>query len=181
MIPRFIKDDPDELAAFIEGIGRGLIAFDGRPAAGKTPLAREMAKRLACSAVDVDVFLPLVDDPDFAATKNSHFVDKLRIDNLRFTVKASGPLVLMSGVFARQVVERLQITAAAFVWVECASLSRLDQMIRYFFEYDEGALHFPSKHRLYPDVQTYIDTYDARRPDVIYMNAFADRKLAADG
>jgi len=176
MIPRFIRDDPDELAAFIEDIGRGLIAFDGRPAAGKSPLAREMAKRLACTAVDVDDFLPMVDDADFAATRNRHFVDMLRIDDLRFTVKAGGPLVLMSGVLARQVVERLEITAAAFVWVECASLLRLDQMIRDFFDYDEGALHFPNKHRLYKEVQAYIDTYDARRrPDVIYMNAYADR------
>jgi adenylate kinase family enzyme len=175
MLPRFIKDDPDELAVFIKDIGQGLIAFDGRPAAGKSPLAREMAKRLTCTAVDVDDFLPKFDDADFAATRNRHFVDMLRIDNLRFTVKAGGPLVLMSGVLARQVVERLQITAATFVWVEWASLLRLDQMIRDFFDYDEGA-HLLSKHRLYKEVQTYIDTYDARRrPDVIYMNAYADR------
>src|SRR5260370_18295643 len=121
MIPRFIKDDPDELAVFIEDIGRGLIAFDGRPAAGKSPLAREMAKRLTCTAVDVDDFFPKVDDADFAATRNRHFVAMLRIATLRLTVKAGGPLALMSGVLARQVLERLQITPAAFVQVQRAS------------------------------------------------------------
>ena len=34
-MPRFIKDDPDELADYLAGIGRGLVAFDGRCTAGR--------------------------------------------------------------------------------------------------------------------------------------------------
>jgi adenylate kinase family enzyme len=177
-MPRFIKDNPEELAAYIVGIGRGLIAFDGRPTAGKTPLARDMAKRVGCAAVDADKFLPVVTDDDFEQRRKGSFVDKLRIDDMRRAIEAGGPLVLLSGVCARQVVERLQASAAAVVWVQKASLSRLDQMCRDFFEYDEDTGVPWSKHSIHKEVQAYIDTYDARRrPDVIYMNAHGDRVL----
>jgi hypothetical protein len=74
------------------------------------------------------------------------------------------------------VIERLQMPAAAVVWVELASLSRLDQMCRTFFDYDEGAGVPPPERSIHVDVQAYIDAYDARRrPDVIYMNAYMDR------
>jgi adenylate kinase family enzyme len=163
VMPQFIKNDPEKLADYIAAIGRGLIAFDGRPSAGKTPLARDMARRLGCTAVDADKFLE---------QQQGAFVEKLRIADMRRTIEAGGPLVLLSGVCARRVIERLELPAAAFVWVEWASLVRLDQMCRDFFEYDEGA-GISSKHPLYKEVQAYIDTYDARRrPDVIYMNTY---------
>ena len=64
-LPRFVKDDPDELADYIAGIGSGLITFDGRCTAGKTSLARDMAGRCNCTAVDVDRFHPATTDDDF--------------------------------------------------------------------------------------------------------------------
>jgi predicted ATPase len=54
---RFIEDDPDELAKYITSLGRGLVVFDGRPGAGKTHLARDVAKRVQCNSVDADAFL----------------------------------------------------------------------------------------------------------------------------
>jgi hypothetical protein len=114
-MPRFIKDDPDELAEYVVGIGRGLVAFDGRPTAGKTPLARDIAKRVGCTAVDADKFLPVVTDDDFEQRRKGSFVEALRIDVMRRAVEAGGPLVLLSGVCARQVIERLQAPAAAVV------------------------------------------------------------------
>jgi hypothetical protein len=177
-MPRFIKDDPDELAEYIAGIGLGLVAFDGRPTAGKTPLARDMTKRVGCTAVDADKFLPVVTDDDFEQRRKGSFVDKLRIDDMRRAIEAGGPLVLLSGVCARQVLERLKIPAAAIVWVQWTSLSRLDQMCRDFLEYDEDAGVRPSKHSIHEQVEAYIDAFDARRrPDVIYMNAYGDRVL----
>jgi hypothetical protein len=175
-MPRFIKDDPDELADYIAGIGRGLVAFDGRCTAGKTPLARDMARRVGCTALDVDRFHPAVTDDDFVERRKLPFVEALRIDDLRRAIEAGGPLVLLSGICAWHVIERLQMPAAAVVWVELASLSRLDQMCRTFFDYDEGAGVPPSKHSIHVEVQVYIDAYDARRrPDVIYLNAYIDR------
>ncbi len=175
-LPRFVKDDPDELADYIAGIGSGLIAFDGRCTAGKTSLARDMAGRCNCTAVDVDRFHPATTDDDFIEARKEPFANAIRIDDLRRTIEAGGPLVLLSGVCARQVVERLKISAAAFVWVQTASLLRLDQMCRDFLEYDEDAGVRPTKHSNYMEVQDYIDAHDARRrADVVYMNAYADR------
>jgi hypothetical protein len=39
---RFIKGQPEELAAHIKSLGRGLVVFDGRPGSGKTYLADDM-------------------------------------------------------------------------------------------------------------------------------------------
>jgi hypothetical protein len=163
-MPRFIKNDPAELAEYIVGIGRGLIAFDGRPTAGKTPLALEMANRVGCTAVDADSFL---------VKQRGVFVDELRIDDMRHAIEAGGQLVLLSGVCAQRVLERLGIPAAAVVWVESASLLRLDQICCDFFEYDEGDMDAPTDLPLYKEVEAYIDTYDARRRcDVVYLNAY---------
>jgi hypothetical protein len=57
-----------------------------------------------------------------------------------------------------------------------ASLSRLDQMCRDFFEYDEDTGVPWSKHSIHAEVHAYINAYDARRrADLIYMNAYANR------
>jgi hypothetical protein len=126
-----------------------------------------MARRLGCSVVDVDKFLPAPEDNPKRA-----FVDALRIADLRRAIEDGGPLVLMSGVCARQVVERLGLTAAAFVWIERASSVRLDQISRDFFDYDDLA-DTPSQHPLYKEVEAYIVARNARlRPDVIYLNAY---------
>jgi adenylate kinase family enzyme len=175
-MPHFIKDDPDELAAYIADVGRGLVAFDGRPTAGKTALARDIARRVGCTAIDIDKFHPALTDDDFEERRKLSFVQALRIDDMHRAIEAGGALVLLSGVCAWQVVERVQVPAASVVWVQRASLIRLEQMCRDFFEYDEDVGVPWSKHSIHEEVQTYIDRYDARRrPDVIYMNAYADR------
>lgn len=168
-MPRFIKNNPAELAKYIAGIGRGLVAFDGRPTAGKTPLAVEMASRVGCTAVDADKFL----------VKNQGvFVDALRIDDMRHAIEAGGPLVLLSGLCAQRVLERLGMIAAAVIWVESASLLRLDQMCRDFYEYDEGDVDAPDDLPAYKEVEAYIETYDPRRRcDVVYLNAYGGHAL----
>jgi hypothetical protein len=175
VMPRFIKDDPDELLSYLAGIGRGLVAFDGRSGAGKTPLAREMARRIGGAAVDVDAYLPKATDTDL--TRGLDFADMLHIEDLRRAIEAGGPLVLMSGVCARPVLERLQLPAAAIVWVQWAPLLRLDQICRDFLDYDEDAIAPGGRKRsIHAEVQTYVDAYDARRrADVVFINAYADR------
>jgi hypothetical protein len=100
-VPDFIKDDPDKLADYIAGVGRGLIAFDGRPTAGKTPLALDMARRVGCTAVDVDKFHPAFGKDAIVEARKLPFADALRIDELRRAIEAGGPLVLLSGICAR--------------------------------------------------------------------------------
>lgn len=163
-MPRFIKNDPAELAEYIKEIGRGLIAFDGRPTAGKTSVAANMASRVGCTAVDADKFLV----KDLGV-----FVDALRIDDLRQGIEAGGPLVLLSGVCAQRVLKQLGRSAAAVVWVEIASPLRIDQICRDFYEHDEGDNEAPDNLPLYKEVEAYIAAYDARRRcDVVYLNAY---------
>ena len=133
------------------GIGRGLIAFDGRPTASKTPLARDGQPR----------WLHRCRADSFLVKQRGVFVDELRIDDMHHAIEAGGQLVLLSGVCAQRVLERLGIPAAAVVWVESASLLRLDQICRDFFEYDEGDMDAPTDLPLYKEVEAYIDTYDA--------------------
>lgn len=82
VMPRFIKNDPTELGDYVTGVGRGLVIFDGRPMAGKTPLARDIARRIGCNAVDADDFLRRIGDDEFDPTRGRSFIDLLRMDQL---------------------------------------------------------------------------------------------------
>jgi hypothetical protein len=141
-------------------------------------MAREMARRLRCTYLDSDSFHPAVTDDDFIQARKRLFADALRIDEMRRAVETGGPLVLLSGICARQVIARLQLPAAAFVWIQHASLTRMEQMCRDFLDYDEDAGVPINKHSIHQDVQAYIDSNDdpRRQADVIYMNAWGDRE-----
>ena len=155
---RFINNDPEELAAYLKSLTNGLVVFDGRSGAGKTPLAADMAKRLGCKSADADrCFL----DPD-----KGMFVGALRLDDMRSSLNASlaiSPLVLLSTILARRVVERLEIAVAAFVWVES-----LDD-----YNDPPEAIVSIKPTPLRAEVTTYMEAYKARdRADVLYVNAW---------
>ena len=164
---RFIKSDPEELAAYIGSLNRGLVVFDGRPGSGKTYLAEAMALRLRCKAADADHrFL----DPD-----KGMFVGALRLDQMRNWINASfstSPLVLLSTVCARKAIELAKLSATAFIWVEQASLARLDRAEDEFDHYDDDAAPLGTS-KLRDEVEAYITTYDARRriDQIVYFNA----------
>src|SRR5258707_10965733 len=89
-MPQVIENDPAKLAAYITSVGNGLIVFDGRPLAGKSYLARTLAKQLGCTFVDGD---------DFLVRDQGMFVDALRFDDLCRTIDtAAAPPVLLATV-----------------------------------------------------------------------------------
>ena len=106
-----ITDSPDELAACLAN-SEGLIVFDGCTGAGKSTLMHDMAARLGCDAIEVDCFI------------NKHqaaYVDALRADALRDRISQGFvrfPLVLLDGVCARAIVERLSVPGNVFVYVQ---------------------------------------------------------------
>jgi hypothetical protein len=161
--PQFIENDPAVLAAYIASLGDGLIVFDGRPGAGKSYLARTTAKRIGCAFIEGD---------DFLVGDRGMFLGALRIDDLRRAIEvAATPPVLLATVCARHVADRTGLPIAAFIWVEQASLVRLDQIRRDYFDYDENS-DSGRRHPLYKEVEAYIAACDARRtPDVVYLNA----------
>ena len=164
-MPQFIENDPTLLSAYIASASSGLIVFDGRPTAGKTYVAREMANRLHGTAVDAD---------DFLDRDRGMFLGALRIDELRRAIETATPPVLLSSVCGRQVAERLGLPVRAFIWVEQASPVRLDQIRRDYFDYDDNA-DAECSHPLHRDVEAYIAACDARRtPDIVYFNARDD-------
>jgi hypothetical protein len=106
-----ITDNPAALADLLAALGRGLVVFDGCPAAGKTTLMRDMAARLDCKAFDADAYLN---------RKQGTFVNALRFDELGTVIRnvATSSLVLMASLCARQVIERLGLSGVTFVYVQ---------------------------------------------------------------
>src|SRR5260370_36461869 len=99
-----IKNDPEELAAYIKSLASGLVVFDGRSGAGKPPLATDMAKRLGCKCADADRC--------FLDHQRGMFVGALRLDEMQSSLNASlaiSPLVMFSTVCARQAVEMAKL------------------------------------------------------------------------
>ena len=158
----FIVNDPTALATYVAGLGTGLVVFDGRPTAGKTYMAREIAHRLRGTAVDGDAFL---------IRDQGKFIEALRFDELRAALEAATPPVLLSTACGRQVALRLDMPVAPFIWIEHASLIRLDQATRDFHDYDEYA-DSAEAGPLYREVEAYLTETNARkRSDVVYFNA----------
>lgn len=165
---QFIKNDPAALADYIATIGRGLILFDGRPLAGKTTLAKDMATRLGCGVIDGD---------DFIVRKQNKFIGALKAEALRERIETSltaAPLVLLSTVCAREVVAKVGLPAASFVWIERTSPTLLDIAVRDFaddFDRDEPC----EDDKLRQEVEAYIKVHGARdRADKVYVNAPPD-------
>jgi hypothetical protein len=106
-----IRDDQDALATRLAPL-RGLVAFDGCDGVGKTQLARDMARRLDGDAIDAD---------DYVEPHLGYFVKALRLERLRASLRdalARSPVVLFSSICARDVVGRLGLPAALYVYVE---------------------------------------------------------------
>jgi hypothetical protein len=165
---RFIKNDPSALAAYIESLEHGLVLFDGRPTAGKSTLAKQMAARLRCGVVDGD---------DFVVRKQGHFIAALRTADLRQRIEASlsmTPLVLLSTVCACEVATKVSILPASWVWIERTSPTLLEIAVRDFaddFDDDQPA----ADDTLRQEVEAYIKAHDARcRADRVYINAPPD-------
>jgi hypothetical protein len=161
----FIKNDPAALATYIESLGHGLILFDGRPSAGKTTLAKAMAARLRCGVLDGDAFL---------VRKQDQFMGALKTDALREQIEASlaaTPLVLLSTVCARDVVMKVGLPAAAFVWIEQTSLTLIDIAERDFADDFDADQPLPDD-KLRQEVEAYIKAHNARGgADLVYLNA----------
>jgi hypothetical protein len=155
-----IENDPEKLTNYIRSIGRGLIVFDGRSGAGKTPLAEDIAKRMQMRGIDADPFV--------RENEDDIFVGALNLNELRARINASlasSPLVLLSTIMGRQVVEQLSIPAAAFVWVESIDDYRDPPEVVVMVGVKVPPLRAA--------VQGYMRTYNARdRADILYVNAF---------
>jgi hypothetical protein len=145
---RFIKGQPEELAAHIKSLGRGLVVFDGRPGSRKTYLADDMARRIGCKSADAD--------RDFLDHDKGTFIGALRLDEMQRSLTdslARSPLILFSTVCARQAIELARLSAAAFIWVEQMSLMFVHEAERHF-EYDD--LRWPlGIDPLHDEVETY--------------------------
>jgi hypothetical protein len=107
--------------------------------------------------------------------KQGQFLGALKLDGLRSAIEAglgAAPLVVLSSVCGRQVVEQTKLQAAAFVWIEKTSLPQLEVALRDFaddYDADEPV------DELRKEVEAYIKAYKAREhPDVVYVNAPPD-------
>jgi adenylate kinase family enzyme len=164
---RFIKNNLDELAAYITSLDTGLILFDGRPLAGKTTLAKDMAKRIRCGVID----------GDFIIRDQKRFVGALEVEALRERIEASlaaTPLVVLSTVCAREVATKVDVGSTAWLWIERTSPTQQDIAVRDFAD-DYDADQPLAEDSLRQEVEAYIKAHDARgRADKVYINAPSD-------
>ena len=107
-----IENDLATLTAVIAATGAGLVMIDGCTLAGKTWLARHLAARLSAVAMDVD---------DFIKRRQDAFLDALRAGELKTAVDAalsSSPIVLLSGICARDVADKAALSPTLHVYVQ---------------------------------------------------------------
>jgi hypothetical protein len=167
---RWIDNDQDALAGYVESLGSGLVVFDGRDGNGKTYMARQMQRRLAsCKAIDADCC--------FLVPDQQQFVGALLLEPMRLCIEAHlarTPLVILSTVCARAVVEKAGLQARAFVWVEGLDADDHHEATAWYAE-DRGANPIleggPPRGPFLDELETYVETYKPReRPDVVYVN-----------
>jgi hypothetical protein len=106
-----IENHFDRLAVMIHSVGAGIVMIDGCARVGKTRLARMLAKRLDAAAIDADCHINRGQDA---------FIAALRADELKTAVEAAqarSKVVLVSGVCARDIAEKLGLAPALFVYV----------------------------------------------------------------
>jgi hypothetical protein len=167
---RWIDNDPDELAGYVESLGSGLVVFDGRDGDGKTFMARQMQRRLAsCKAIDADCC--------FLVPEQQQFVGALLLEPMRLCIEAHlvrTPLVVLSTVCAREVVEKAGLLPRAFVWIEGLDADDHPAAKAWYAE-DRGAnpptIGDERRGPLLDELETYVETFKPReRPDVVYVN-----------
>jgi hypothetical protein len=168
---RWIDNDPNALAAYVESLGSGLVVFDGRNGSGKTYMARQMQRRLVgCKAIDADCCF-------LVPNEQGQFVGALLLNMMRPLIEAHlarTPLVVLSTVCARAVVEKAGLKARAFVWIEGLDADDHDAARAWYAE-DRG-FNPPNvggelRGPFLDELETYVETYKAReRPNVVYVN-----------
>ena len=111
---RWIDNDQDALAGYVESLGAGWSSSMAATATARSYMVRQMQRRLAsCKAIDADCC--------FLVPDQQQFVGALLLEPMRLCIEAHlarTPLVILSTVCARAVVEKAGPQARAFVWVE---------------------------------------------------------------
>ena len=127
-----------------------------------------MAARIRCGVIDGDAFV---------VRKQDQFIGALKADALRERIEtslAATSLVVLSTVCAREVVKKVGVPAAAFVWIERTSMTIIDIAVRDFAD-DFLADEPLADDALRQEVEAYIKAHDARgRADKVYFNAPPD-------
>ncbi len=133
-------------------------------------MACQMQRRLGCcKAIDADCC--------FLVPEQQHFVGALLLEPMRLTIEAHlarTPLVVLSTVCARAVVEKAGLQARAFVWIEGLDADEHHEAKAWFAE-DRGAnpptIGGEQRGPFLDELESYIETYKPReRPDVVYVN-----------
>jgi hypothetical protein len=170
-MPRFIHSDREKLAAYISSIENGLVVFDGRNGNGKTYMARQMQRQLRCKALDVDCC--------FLVPDQKQFVGALLLDEMRACVEAHlarTPLVVLSTICGREVIQRAKLQAKAFVWIEHIPTENRDDAHAWFAadrDLNRAVEGGRPRGPLLDELENYVEAHKAReQPDVVYFNVF---------
>ncbi len=164
--------DVSDLESLLRTVEHGLIAFDGCTSAGKTTLMNNLARRLKCPAIDLDQYLD---------RQRGEFVNALRLPALTDAIeqgRQQSPVVLVSGVCMREVLDRLQFTAAMNIYVQRNSRTGIPSDLD-FLDLEDGHQVDDTLASLLSDLDLEIAAYHERyRPrrnaDVVYVRTGED-------
>ncbi|MDO3527528.1 hypothetical protein ACNRBH_09155 [Ralstonia pseudosolanacearum] len=159
--------DVSDLESLLRTVEHGLITFDGCTSSGKTTLMNNLAGRLKCPAIDLDQYLD---------RQRGEFVNALRLPALTDAIEQGcqqSPVVLVSGVCMREVLDRLQFTAAMNIYVQRNSRTGIPSDLD-FLDLEDGHLLDDTLASLLSDLDLEIAAYHEhyrprRNADVVYV------------
>jgi hypothetical protein len=161
-----IGDDPDALAKRLASV-RGLVVIDGCDGVGKTFLALEMARRLDGEAIDAD---------DYVEPHRGYFVKALYLERFRASLLdalARFPIVLLSSICAREVVAKLGVPVALYVYVERYSTMDVPANLEILGAEEGSPEALAGRWALSPLDQEIFDYHAAFKPrrnaDIVYV------------
>ncbi|MFC0575360.1 hypothetical protein [Paraburkholderia solisilvae] len=161
-----------DLESIVRTIGHGLIAFDGCTSVGKTTLMKKLAGRLKCPAIDLDPYLN---------RQRGEFVNELRLPEVASAIEQAhqqSPIALIAGICMREVLDRLQLTAAVHIYVQLNSPMGIPSNLN-IMDREDGHQIDDTYGKLLSETDWEIAAYHERyRPrsnaDVIYVRTSGD-------
>jgi hypothetical protein len=103
--------DFESLASYLKAAGglSGIVAIDGLPNTGKTPLGKFLSRELELAHSDLDKFLDC---------EKGYFLDAIRLPEVRKCIDHANGNLIISGCCILEILDRLKITPGLRIYIK---------------------------------------------------------------